>query len=248
LETCVILPTYNESENLELLVTEILALDTRPEYSGLEYELKDLCVLNVDDNSPDGTGELADSLAAQNSGRVWALHRPSKLGLGTAYLAGFERALELGAQRIITMDSDFSHNPRFIPIMIEKSTCADLVIGSRYAECGEVRGSPWHRRFLSYGANITARMVAGLAARDATAGFRLYHRHVLESIPFATIFSSGYSFLVEMLYLVQQQGWRVAEVPILFEDRRAGSSKISRIEIMRAAYTVARLGWRRMRR
>ena len=243
MDICVIIPTYNEVDNLEPLVVEILALSSSVQsYPGL----KDICVINVDDASPDGTGELAERLAASHPGQVLAVHRPGKLGLGTAYLAGFERSIQLGAQRIITMDADFSHHPRFIPAMIDKSVNSDLVIGSRYVAGGGVRGSSTYRRLLSRSANLTARLAAGLVARDATAGFRLYRREVLESIPFKHIFSSGYSFLVEMLYLVQEQGWQVNEVPILFEDRRAGTTKISRMEIVRAAYTVARLGWRRL--
>lgn len=244
MDTYVVVPTYNEAENLEPLVAELLKLPD----GEARTVLRDICVVNVDDNSPDGTGALADRLAARNPGRVVAIHRPGKLGLGTAYLAGFERALELGAQRIITMDADFSHHPRSIPIMLRKGSEADLVIGSRYVMGGVVRGSPPSRRALSRIGNLAARIITGVAVHDATAGFRLYSRDVLESIAFTDIFSSGYSFLVEMLYLVQERGWHVAEVPIVFEDRRAGTSKISRIEVMRAAYTLARLSWRRFRR
>jgi glycosyltransferase involved in cell wall biosynthesis len=235
LNTYVIIPTYNEADNLETLIGEILALPV------------EVGVINVDDNSPDGTGQLADRLAAQHPGRVIAVHRPGRLGLGTAYLAGIARAFELGAARILTMDADFSHHPRHIIAMLAKCGKADLVIGSRYVPGGGVRFVPWYRRVLSRGANVIARSVVGLAARDATAGFRLYRREVLESIPLEQIFSSGYSFLVEILYLVQQRGWRVTEVPIVFEDRRAGATKISRVEILRALYTVARLGWLRLR-
>ena len=244
MDICVIVPTYNEADNLEQLVLEILALGS----DGRTLDSPDICVLNVDDNSPDGTGELAERLATRHPGRVQTIHRSGKLGLGTAYRAGFELSMELGAQRIITMDADFSHHPRFIPAMIDRSLEADLVIGSRYVDGGGVLGSPLYRRALSRSANLAARSMVGLAALDATAGFRLYRREVIESIDFARIFSSGYSFLIELLYLVQEVGWRVSEVPILFEDRRAGASKISRLEIMRAFYTVWRLGWRRWRK
>ncbi len=235
LNTYVIIPTYNEADNLTQLVGEILALPTA------------VGVINVDDNSPDGTGDLADALAAQHPGRVLAVHRSTKLGLGTAYLAGFERAFDLEADCVMTMDADFSHHPRYIPAMVEKSAAADMVIGSRYVTGGGTSRVPFHRRVLSRGANITARLVTGVKARDATAGFRLYRREVLESIDLERIFSSGYSFLIEIAYLVQQRGWRIAEVPIVFEDRREGTTKISRQEIFRALYTVARLGSRRIR-
>lgn len=235
MNTYVIVPTYNEADNLERLIREILALPV------------EVSVINVDDNSPDGTGDLARSLAAEHPERVVAVHRAGKLGLGTAYRTGFARAFELGASRIMTMDADFSHHPRYIPAMIERAETADLVIGSRYVPGGGTRFVPVHRRALSRGANVVAHVVAGVRARDATAGFRLYRREVLESIDLGNIFSSGYSFLIEMLYLVQQRGWRVAEVPIIFEDRRQGMTKISRDEVARAWYTVARLGYRRLR-
>ena len=235
MNTYVIIPTYNEADNLTQLVGEILALPIA------------VGVINVDDNSPDGTGDLADALAAQHPGRVLAVHRSGKLGLGTAYLAGFERAFDLEAERVLTMDADFSHHPRFLPAMMEQSAAADMVIGSRYVAGGGTSRVPFHRRVLSRGANLIARLVTGVKARDTTAGFRLYRREVLESIDLERIFSSGYSFLIEMTYLVQQRGWRIAEVPIVFEDRREGTTKISRQEIFRALYTVARLGFRRIR-
>lgn len=235
MKTYAIIPTYNEADNLAPLVAEILALPAG------------IGVINVDDGSPDGTGELADRLAAAHPGRVVAVHRAGKLGLGTAYLAGFTRAFDLDAELILTMDADFSHHPRYIPSMLAQIEHADLVIGSRYVPGGGTAHVPFHRRALSRGANLVAHMVTGVHARDATAGFRLYRRPVLESIDLERIFSSGYSFLIEMLYLIQQRQWRVAEVPIIFEDRREGTTKISRQEIFRAWYTVARLGYRRLR-
>jgi glycosyltransferase involved in cell wall biosynthesis len=204
-------------------------------------------VVVVDDNSPDGTGEVADELAEAYPGIVHALHRPAKLGLGTAYLAGFEFALGQGAARIMTMDADFSHHPRYIPAMIEASvTEYDLVIGSRYVPGGGTPDFPLRRRVLSSGANAFARTMLGLRARDATAGFRCYRRAVLESLPLDSIFSNGYSFLIEMLFLVQRAGFSVGEVPIVFEDRKRGKSKISQQEVAKALYTVARLAWRRV--
>lgn len=233
MKSTVIIPTYNERENIVLLVPELLALPV-----GLN-------VIVVDDNSPDSTGLIADEMAAQNS-RISVIHRPGKLGLGTAYVAGFTRAMADGAERILTMDADYSHHPRYIPAMLECSQTADLVIGSRYVRGGGAVDSPTSRRLLSYGANAFAKVMLGLKAMDCTAGFRCYRRAVLESIELDSIFSNGYSFLIEMLYRVQRRGWAVAEVPIQFMDRRLGASKISRSEITRALYTVLRLSASRL--
>jgi glycosyltransferase involved in cell wall biosynthesis len=236
----VVLPTYNERENIQALVSALLDLPV------------DLGVIIVDDNSPDGTGALADALATMHPGRVFVVHRSGKLGLGTAYLAGFKKALNSDAvggrvERIMTMDADFSHHPRYIPAMVEASRDqCDLVIGSRYTPGGATPDFPARRVFLSSGANAFARTMLGLRARDATAGFRCYRRVVLETLPLDSIFSSGYSFLIEMLFLVQQAGFTVGEVPITFMDRTQGQSKISRQEIIRALYTVIRLFWRRV--
>lgn len=234
-DTIVIVPTYNEADNIDDLVGQLLALPV------------DLGVLVVDDNSPDGTGEMADRWVARHPDRVFAVHRPGKLGLGTAYIAGFNVALnELGAGRVMTMDADFSHNPRYIPSMIDLSESKDVVIGSRYVPGGGSRNCSWKRIWLSKIANFIARTLLGLEARDTTAGFRLYHRHVLQSIPLDQIFSSGYSFLVEMLFMCQRRGWEIGEVPIVFEDRRKGTTKISRNEVFKAQYTVFRLFLRRV--
>lgn len=235
-ETVVIVPTYNEADNLDELVSQLLALPVS------------LGIIVVDDNSPDGTGELADKWASQQPERVFVVHRPGKLGLGTAYIAGFQKSLTLGAKRIMTMDADFSHHPRYIPSMIGLSSQKHLVIGSRYVKGGGSRNCTWKRIMLSKGANFGARLLLGLKARDATAGFRLYRCEVLESIPLEKIFSSGYSFLMEMLFMCQRRGWQIGEVPIIFEDRRKGKTKISRQEVLKAQYTVLRLFWRRLRR
>lgn len=236
IDTFVIVPTYNEADNLDDLLSQLLALPVH------------LGAVVVDDNSPDGTGELADRWAVAHPGRVFVVHRPAKLGLGTAYISGFKKALlELGADRVLTMDADFSHNPRYIPDMIALSNRAHVVIGSRYVPGGGTRNCSWQRVVLSRGANLVARTLLGLKARDATAGFRLYRREVLLSIPLDEIFSSGYSFLVEMLFLCQRRGWQIGEVPIIFEDRRKGTTKISRQEIFKAQYTVFRLFLRRLR-
>lgn len=226
--TAVILPTYNERDSLETMAQQILASPLAPH------------LIIVDDASPDGTGEVAAALAGKNP-RVHPIHRPGKLGLGTAYLAGFRHALRLKAEQIITMDADFSHHPRYLPVLAANSGDAGLVIGSRYVDGGGIRNWDFGRRLLSRGANLFARTVLGLQAKDCTTGYRLYRREVLESIPLDKIFSDGYSFLIEMLYLCQKAGYRIQEVPIVFEDRRHGSSKISRKEIVKALYTVLRL-------
>jgi len=235
MKSTVIVPTYNERENIVLLIPELLALPV------------EVHVLVVDDNSPDSTGLIAEEMSAKNP-RVSAVHRSSKLGLGTAYIAGFKQALAAGSDRILTMDADYSHHPRYIPAMIERSQTADLVIGSRYVRGGGAVDSPAMRRLLSYGANAFAKIMLGLKAMDCTAGFRCYRRQVLESIDLDSIFSNGYSFLIEMLYQVQRRGWKVSEVPIQFMDRRLGASKISRDEISRALYTVLRLSAARVLR
>ncbi len=230
----VIVPTYNEKENIEILLADLLALPVN------------LSVIVVDDSSPDGTGQLADRWAAQTD-RVQVIHRASKLGLGTAYIAGFQRALSIGFDRIMTMDADFSHHPKYIPAIIELSRECDMVIGSRYVKGGGTLNCPWKRRMLSRGANAFAKFMLSLRARDCTAGFRCYRREVLESIDLDSIFSNGYSFLIEMIYYVQRLGWKIGEVPIVFEDRQRGKSKISQNEVSRALQTVLRLEVRRMR-
>ena len=235
-ETFVIVPTYNEADNLNDLITQLLALPVN------------LGVLVVDDNSPDGTGDLADAWAEKEPERVYVIHRPGKMGLGTAYIAGFQKALDdLNAKRIMTMDADFSHNPRYIPAMVAMSKSKHVVIGSRYVAGGGQQNCTWKRVMLSKIANGIAKVLLGLHAKDTTAGFRLYRREVLESIPLDQIFSSGYSFLVEMLFMCQRRGWQIGEVPIVFEDRRAGTTKISKNEVFKAQYTVFRLFFRRLR-
>jgi hypothetical protein len=169
------------------------------------------------------------------------------MGLGTAYIAGFEKALKLGASFIMTMDADFSHQPRYVPQMVDLARQQHVVIGSRYVAGGGSHNCTWKRIVLSRAANLFARSLLGLKARDVTAGFRLYRREVLETIPLGQVFSSGYSFLVEMLFMCQRRGWSIGEIPIIFEDRRKGKTKISRQEIFKAQYTVLRLLARRLR-
>jgi glycosyltransferase involved in cell wall biosynthesis len=228
LDIRVIIPTYNEKDNITELVARILALPINAQ------------VIVVDDNSPDGTGQIADQLAAQDSW-VSVTHRTGKLGLGTAYIAGFKKGLSEGADRLITMDADFSHNPAYIPVLVSLANHYHITIGSRYVPKGGVVNWEWQRRFLSWGANAFARAVLGLKANDCTAGFRCYHREVLLNIDLDRIFSNGYSFLVEMLFKCQRRGYRVGEIPIIFANREHGESKISQREIYKAMYTVFRL-------
>jgi glycosyltransferase involved in cell wall biosynthesis len=225
----VIVPTYNERENLAKLVARLRSLPG------------EIHVLIVDDNSPDGTGAIADAISAGDAG-VHVLHRAGKLGLGTAYRAGFRYGLEQGYLYICTMDADFSHNPASVPALIEKATTGyDLVIGSRYVPGGAVVGSPPLRKFISYAANWLAHTILGIAAHDCTAGFRCYRRSVLEAIDLDSIFSSGYSFLIEMAFYCQRAGFRIGETPITFVNRTEGASKINRREIYKAFYTLLRL-------
>ncbi len=230
----VIIPTYNESDNIPNLVAQILELPLGAH------------IMVVDDNSPDGTGALVDSIAAKES-RVHCVHRPAKLGLGTAHIAGMRQAFALNLDPIVTMDADFSHHPRYIPNLIDGLDRFDVMIGSRYVPGGGVERRTWKLRFVSWGANFLARMTLNLKARDCTSGFRAYRRAVLESIDLDRIFSNGYSFLIELIFLCQTRGWKIGETPIIYEDRRAGTSKISRAEIYKATYTVLRLFYRRLR-
>lgn len=234
LNTWVIIPTYNEKDNIANLVRQILALPL------------EINVIIVDDNSPDGTGQIADTLANQNS-RVSVIHRPGKLGLGTAYLAGFRKGLEEGAERLITMDADFSHDPAYIPDLVALAEHYHITIGSRYVPQGGIRNWEWQRRYLSWVANTFARTALNLKARDCTAGFRCYHREVLLNIELDRIFSNGYSFLVEMIFKCQRQGFTIGEIPIVFTNRVQGKSKISQLEIYKAMYTVLRLAVSRLK-
>jgi len=231
--------TYNEAENIEALVQQLRALPGN------------VHVLIVDDNSPDGTGALVDTLAAQDAG-VQVLHRPGKLGLGSAYKAGFKAGLRQGYTFLCTMDADFSHDPTLLPLLLAKASQGyDLVIGSRYVPGGKIVGSTAVRQLISSSANWLAHTILGVTARDCTAGFRCYRNQVLETINLDAIFSSGYSFLIEMAFYCQQAGFRIGEVPITFVNRVEGSSKISRTEIYKAFYTLIRLRtsalpWERM--
>jgi glycosyltransferase involved in cell wall biosynthesis len=229
MNTWVILPTYNEAGNLARMVAAVTAVDPR------------LCVLVVDDASPDGTGEIADALARENP-RIHVLHRHGERGLGTAYLAGFRAAMAGGAEALVTMDCDFSHDPATLPRLVEAAAAADVVIGSRYVDGGRIEGWPPHRRILSRSANAFVHALFHLPARDCTSGFRLYRRPVVEAIPWERVQSTGYSFLVESLYWAAQ-GRRIAEVPICFRDREQGASKLGWREAVFGARNLLRL-WR----
>lgn len=213
----VIIPTYNEAENLEPLTAELWALP-----------INDLRVLIVDDNSPDGTGRIADELALRNPGRLAVIHRQGKLGLGTAYIAGFRHALAHGAAALAQMDADFSHRPSYLPAFLEALEEWDAVFGSRYVQGGRL-DERWGagRVLLSRFGNFYARTILGLAIRDATGGFRVWRRETLLGMPLERILSNGYVFQVEMAYVAQRLGYRIREMPIYFEDRRIGRSKMS---------------------
>jgi dolichol-phosphate mannosyltransferase len=221
----VVLPTYNERVNLPLIVPQVLEQDPRIE------------VLIVDDNSPDGTGHLADELAAANP-RVHVMHREEKAGLGKAYLAGFRWALDRGYDFVFEMDADFSHDPKFLGQMLSAAENADLVIGSRYRAGVNVINWPISRLLLSLGANQYARWVTGLPLTDSTAGFKCFRREVLESIDFEKVRSNGYSFQIEMSFRAWKKGFRLAEIPIVFTDRVEGQSKMNKRIVREAIWMV----------
>ena len=227
----VIIPTYNERDNVERIITTVLAQDPSLE------------VLVVDDGSPDGTGEIVDRIAAANP-RVHATHRPKKLGLGTAYLTGFRWALEREYAYVFEMDADFSHDPAHLPQFLNAIRENDLVLGSRYRQ-GRVTVVNWPmtRLLLSYCANIYARVVTGLRLGDATGGFKCFRRSVLEAIPLDQVKSNGYAFQIEMSFRAWRKGFRITEIPIVFVDRTDGESKMSNRIIREAIWMVWRLRW-----
>ena len=227
----VVVPTYNERVNLPVIVPAILQQDPR------------IDVLVVDDNSPDGTGALADTLAA-GSARVHVLHRTAKQGLGKAYLAGFTWALERHYDFVIEMDADFSHDPKFLPELLRAAGNADLVIGSRYKSGVNVINWPMSRLLLSIGANQYARWITGLPLSDSTGGFKCFRRAVLEAIDFSRVRSNGYAFQIEMSYRAWRKGFRLAEIPIVFTDRIEGQSKMNKRIVREAIWMV---WWLRLR-
>jgi dolichol-phosphate mannosyltransferase len=227
----VIIPTYNERENIERIIAAVLAQDARLE------------VLVVDDGSPDGTGDMVESLAGSDE-RVHLLRRARKLGLGTAYLAGFGWALERDYDAVFEMDADFSHDPTHLPTFLHAITGADLVLGSRYRE-GKVSVVNWPiaRLMLSYFANVYARAVTGLPVWDATGGFKCFRRSVLETIDFQKVKSNGYAFQIEMSFRAWKRGFQIVEIPIVFVDRTEGQSKMSKHIVREAVWMVWRLRW-----
>jgi dolichol-phosphate mannosyltransferase len=226
MRTLICLPTYNERENLEAMVRALGNLGQE----GLE-------VLVIDDDSPDGTGEIADRLAAELPW-VHVLHRERKEGLGPAYLAGFRRALELGADLVFEMDCDFSHDPADVPRLAAAAENADLVLGSRYVEGGGTRNWGLVRRFISRGGSLYAQLLLQLGIRDLTGGFKCYRRVVLETIDLGAISSLGYAFQIETTYRTLRAGFRVVEVPITFSDREVGGSKMSNAIVLEAIWKV----------
>jgi len=229
----VCVPTYNERENVVPVVEAILAA------APVE-------VLVIDDNSPDGTGRLADALAARDA-RVHVLHRAGKEGLGRAYLAGFAWALARGYGLVLEMDADFSHDPRFLPGMLEAAREADLVLGSRYVPGGGTVNWGLLRKVISRGGSLYARTILGLPIRDLTGGFKCFRREVLEAIDLPSVECTGYAFQIELTYRAFRKGFRVREVPIVFEDRRVGHSKMSRrivLEALRKVWSIRASGFR----
>lgn len=234
-KTVVVIPTYNEAENLPRIVQEILSLG-----------VDGLCVLVVDDGSPDGTGEIADKLSVLNPDGVSVLHRERKEGLGRAYRAGITRAVADGADLVVQMDADFSHPPQALPLMIEAAqNGAGLVIGSRYTIGGSLDDNwGWHRRLLSKWANFYVRTILRVPAADITAGFNLWSKEAIAAVDFDRIESNGYSFQVELKFLAARAGVRIAEVPIRFAQRTAGVSKMSLSTQLESAWMPWRLLWK----
>lgn len=228
----IVLPTYNEAENLPRLVSALQSLPL------------DLSVLVVDDHSPDGTGQLADQFAAEHPGKVFVLHRAGKLGLRSAYIEGFQKAFGLGAEAVVQMDADFSHDPAVLNEMAGRIDAYDVVIGSRYVRGGSLaRRWPFWRKALSAFGNLYARTILGFPIRDVTTGYRMWRREVLQSMPLDRIRSNGYIFLVEMAYVAYLMRYRITEVPIHFADRRWGKSKMSLKIQLEAAVRIWDVWW-----
>ena len=227
MKNVVVIPTYNEAENIAPLI------------SAIHEACPELDVLVVDDGSPDGTAEIAREMA-----RVEVLERPGKMGLGTAYVAGFQRALAQGYDRIGGMDADFSHTPAVLPKLLALLDSHDVAVGARYVPGGGTRNWGLHRRILSRTSNLVARFMLGFSAHDVTSGYRFYRREVLEAIGLDSLKSEGYAFLVELLYRAMKKGFTIGETPIIFEDRREGCSKINKSEIWRGVTNLFRLRFR----
>lgn len=233
LSALVLVPTYNERENLPVVATLLLAIP-------------DVQVLVIDDASPDGTGAIADGLAAASGGRLRVMHRTGRRGLGRSYLDGMRAALDSGTDVIFQMDADLSHDPKYVPDMIAAAHSHDIVIGSRYLQGVSVVNWPLRRLMLSMFANWYVRTITGVKVRDCTAGFRCWSREAIARLPLDHIVSDGYSFQVETLYLALEAGCTVTEVPIIFVERRVGTSKISGAVIRESFFTPWRMAFRRL--
>ena len=228
MKTLVVVPTYNERKNLEELIPRVLG------------QLPEVELLVVDDGSPDGTGEYADGIAAEDP-RVHVLHRPGKMGLGSAYVKAFKHALTTDVDLVIQMDADFSHDPDVIPALVENAAKYDVVLGSRYITGANVVNWPLQRLFLSYFANVYTHIVTGLPLRDSTGGFKCFRRGVLEAIDLGAVRSDGYSFQIEINFRSWRKGFSIVEIPIVFVDRHSGTSKMSRRIVWEAMWLVWRL-------
>ena len=225
MRSLIVIPTYNELENLASLTSEIHKVVPAAD------------ILIIDDNSPDGTGKLADQLVVRNS-QISVLHRPGKLGYGTAYVQGFNYAIDRGYEAVVQMDADCSHDPECLPELLRGIEEADIVIGSRYVEGGSTPDWPWQRKLISFGGNSFARLMLGIPVHDCTSGFRCYRTEALGSLDWNSIRSKGYAFQIETAYLLWKRGYHILEVPISFSDRRMGTSKISRNIALEAALWV----------
>lgn len=221
-KTSIVIPTFNEAENLPILINTLFGLG-----------INDLHVLIVDDNSPDGTGDIAEELKKKNPGKISVIHREGKLGLGTAYITGFKYCLKEGAERIVQMDADFSHNPDKVKVLLEGLTEYDMVLGSRYIAGGSLDEdwAIWRKGLSAFG-NLYTRLIIGTKVKDITGGFRAWRRETLEGIPLDRVKSQGYAFQIEMAYITHLNGFTIHEVPIYFAERTRGDSKMStRIQI-----------------
>ncbi len=233
MKSLVIIPTYNEKENIREIINSVL--DVVPETD----------ILIVDDNSPDGTGNIVKELMEKDS-RIHLLEREGKMGLGTAYVAGFKYAIKNGYDWIVQMDADFSHNPKDIPRFFKHTDKYDLIIGSRYVEGISVVNWPLSRLFLSYFANVYARIITGVPVKDLTGGFKCISKKVLETIDLSSIRADGYGFQIEVNFLAYTNGFKIKEIPIIFIDRRAGYSKMSRKIVWEAFWLVLKLRWEKL--
>lgn len=216
-KTSIVVPTYNEVENLPILIDELFKLN-----------IPDLHILIVDDNSPDGTGDIAEEIKTKEPDNISVIHREGKLGLGTAYITGFKYCLADGADQIVQMDADFSHNPKKVTVLLDQLQITDMVLGSRYVSGGglDENWAFWRKGLSSFG-NLYARLILGMSIRDVTGGFRAWRRETLSGIPLNRVKSQGYAFQVEMAYITHLSGFTISEVPIYFADRSRGDSKMS---------------------